>query len=132
MGVAIYVVLERELTEAEPLIIHMSGKALAGAMDDLEALAEELGVPSLLSFFGASSEEYEELLDDMVGAPDLAPPPEPWFSAAEGLRTVRALLARLRAPEEEFVDALTDLEDMERILAIAEREQVRFHVAMDI
>jgi hypothetical protein len=57
-------------------------------------------------------------------------PPEQWFPAAEGLRTVRALIEHVGANLNDFKQPnpiLRDLKAAEALLAAAEAAGVRFH-----
>jgi hypothetical protein len=57
-------------------------------------------------------------------------PPEQWFSAAEGLKTVRALAEYVTAKLNDFKQPnpiLRDLKAAETLLAAAEAAGVRFH-----
>jgi hypothetical protein len=62
--------------------------------DDLDALAGELGVPKLSSFFDntALADAYA---DEMEGA-DLPPVELAWFDASAGLQTLDAVIRALR------------------------------------
>jgi hypothetical protein len=62
-------------------------------------------------------------------------PPEEWFEASVGLKTVQELLAYLRAPQRRITraeDLIGDLEQIEQILRAADRAGVRFHLSLDI
>jgi hypothetical protein len=57
----------------------------------------------------------------------------PWFSPAEGLRTVRGLIRAIESSEElseRFYGAVWDLRDFECRLAYAERMGTRFHFSV--
>ena len=88
------------------------GKALAHA-DELEPIALSLGVTPFLKFYGGA-----------------------WRQPAKGLATVRALIAHVRANPSAVqsvpVDyVLSDLEEWERVLLVAEENKVRWHMAID-
>ena len=116
----------------------VNGKAIAHAEEKrLAAIMEALGVKSLVEFFSTVPEELSGLLgefEDEAGAvPGL--PEEEWFSAAEGLSTVTALLAYLRERKGELEDQdhiVSDLEEYERVLDALAREGVRWHLSIDI
>ena len=79
-------------------------------------------------FFSIDPEEAATFLDgegDDHG--ELVLPPEQYFSADDGLATVRALL-----PMPGAEPALRDLHDCERILSIAGEHGIGWHFAMDI
>jgi len=92
---AYYIVLQEKIPGIDA--IGLEGHALSRYGDQLETLATQAGVLSLMSFFSANE-------DDMVGAlgddtaEKLGPiPDEQWFSAEEGVRTIEALRAELAA-----------------------------------
>ena len=61
-------------------------------------------------------------------------PDEEWYSAAAGLKTVRGLMAHVRENPKKFKQSaalLEDLGELERYLAIADKEGVRFHLTPD-
>ncbi len=145
MSVAFFIVTEQPV---EGLDTFVDGKALAhcrpagvkargGRQADrhLEALAREAGVKPFMEFFSESPENIRELLDEVeVEAPDVEMPPEQWFSAAEGLATVRGLLSHLTAHPEATADAehvLEDLRQFETVLSQLDAAGVRWHLAVD-
>src|SRR5688572_4257478 len=89
MSAALYIVLERK----EPgLDTYVDGKALSRAEGELDTLAQSLQVTPLMKFFSVDPEELLAEVEGLGGeVPDEAPPEE-WFSATEGLVTVRKLL----------------------------------------
>jgi len=133
MSTALYVALEkRDAIDSE-----MDGKALSDAIEELNPLCSELGVKRLWEFYSENPEEMAEFLQDDDGnAEGQAFPlePEQWFSPAEGLLTVRALIDRLGengAEIERSDGVLGDLRQMERILVDAERSGIGWHLAVD-
>jgi hypothetical protein len=120
---AFYIVLEGE----HPLP-DVDGKGLARAWDALEPLCDLLGVASLMSFFSMSEATQRHF--DFEEAHLLQ---EEWFSATEGLKTVQSLLAYLQDHEVAGVSSntITDLQNFERALALAEQEDVRWHLSID-
>lgn len=135
MGLAWYISAEREVPGLDTFV---NGKAIAHAEEmRLAAIMEALGVKPLMEFFSSAPEELADLLgefEDEAGAvPQL--PEEEWFSAAEGLSTVTALLAYLRERRGELEDQdyiVSDLEEYERVLDALAREGVRWHLSIDI
>jgi hypothetical protein len=136
MGMAIYLVLEREVPEFD--VGEMDGKSLA------RALPEKKGhlLSELENFISVTEEQRAEFLQE---APDIAPdtiPPPQWFDAATGLAAVRRILLELQThPEaldasksqhEDFVERVTtDLRAMQRGLQLAVEQGARFHLALD-
>jgi hypothetical protein len=133
MGVAAYVVIEKEVPSATKLIRSIDGKALARALEELSSIAGSLNVAPLLAFFSASPEMVASVID--LDASDPSIPPEAWFDPTDGLKTADALLSQLRGGEDR-VDhqdgVVAELEAIRAILIIAREEETRFHMALDI
>ena len=121
MGTAYYIVLEQEIAGLDTT---MDGKILARMVEDLDEVAEELGVQPLSDFVSIDPETARELVEGEGEDLDLPPPAN--FSAADGLATVRALMTR---PEAE--PAMEDLEACERILIAAVEDGVGWHFEVD-
>ena len=126
MGAALYIALERQIPDFDPF---MGGKALSKASGQLDAIAKSLGVRPLTEFFSADPDVVAEFLDEGAEAP-----PQLWFSASEGLSTVRALHAYITAnpsaaPGPDMV--LGDLSDMERVLTTASEHTVGWCLQVD-
>jgi|GEM_PF-1894766 len=123
------VLLEEETPGIE--IAGGRGVALLYQQRQIDLLAERLGVTPLSRFFSRSPVEVAEYLSQQGLNPDEYDlPEEEWFSAEDGLATVRALLEALSAapqlvPQGDKV--IADLDDAERILALAALHGVRFH-----
>lgn len=145
MGVALFIAAERTV---EGLDTFVDGKALAhcrpagakkrlgrASMRRLEALSQEAGVRPLMEFFGESPEFVSEFLAEEGEEPDPGGlPPEQWFSAAEGLATVRGLLAYLTnhpGAAAEVDRLIEDLRQFEEVLSGLEDAGVRWHLAVD-
>src|ERR1700739_4860156 len=95
MAASMYIVVKGEDPGFD---IFVNGRALARHEDALEGVALRLGVRPLIEFFSADENSMALLIEEGAGNPDLLrclPPPQ-WFSAAEGLETVDALLTALR------------------------------------
>jgi hypothetical protein len=125
-----YVVLEREIPSFD---VYVNGQRLSKASDRLEKLAKQIGVRPLLSFFSPSREELTSILDG-VDPVDLRikSQKEQWFSAEDGLRTVRALMDSLRKTQSTNGEQLvTELRDFERVLLTAHEQDIGWHLAID-
>ncbi len=116
--------------------IFVNGRSLAANEDALEKIASRLGVKPLLDFFSADVNSMALLLDEGAGDPELVktlPPPQ-WFSPADGLATVRALLTELRQNPTSLGSAtltiVGELEEYENVLEKAERHKSRWHLAV--
>lgn len=106
----------------------MDGRALLDHIEQLDALAHQAGVKPLTDLAGADViAEYG--LDEDEDIPGYEPHDTQWFPAAEGLRTIRALIEQApRLPG----DVLDDLRDAERILSSAEERGQPFTFAYDL
>lgn len=127
MGSALYIVAEQKNLEVE---LWVSGKALARADFELQVVARELGVTSLMEFFSADRESLSAFID----AAGSGTAEEQWYSAAEGLKTVRELTSHLRAHNLRLTatdQVLADLADFERVLSYLDERNVRWHLAVD-
>jgi hypothetical protein len=98
--------------------------------EELDRLATESGLTSLLAFESYSPEDMDGFLDE----DDLADqPPAEWFSAADGLAAVNGLRAYLDAHPGALVgptDVPTYLSEMAVVLEAASRANVRFRLAI--
>lgn len=132
MAQAITITVEKEIPELAAYAKSGSGKALARELDRLDFAARvcHVSMPSSLL-----SESHTALAEQMKEA-GLDPakmrlPPEQWFSAAEGLKTIRALSEHVNAKLNDFKQPnpiLRDLKAAEGLLAAAEAAGIRFHL----
>lgn len=143
-------------------------EAMAQANDLLDRLAAAAGVPTLMDFFSMDPAEVDALFDELGLAaegeadPDPDPaaggipagpdpddgvpaledaPPEQWFAAADGLATVRALIASVEAipaPAEpdpfdpDPAAVLADLHQFAAILGHLDTAGIRWHLSVDL
>lgn len=136
MSLAYFIVPERVVPGLD---YSVDGKALAHFPEGvLNKLCSEAGARPLLEFCSQSPEEAMEFCEDNgIEAPPGGFPPEQWFDAADGLRTVRAMLAHPERLKQALrshwtLDAvLGDLGDFQRVLGELERAGVRWHLAID-
>jgi hypothetical protein len=124
MGVAYFIVLEREIAGLDTMI---DGKMLARTAEALDAIAPKLGVRPISEFISLDPEQAAEFLEgEGVGTDDIELPPLKQFSALDGLATVRALMS---LPEAQ--PAMHDLQDCERVLTAAGKHGVGWHLEVD-
>jgi hypothetical protein len=126
-----YIVLEKKIPNFD---VYVNGSALARDSDSLEKLARKIGVTSLLSFFSASPEEVNSLLEEgeTVESLGIKVPAKKWFSAKDGLNTVRNLINHLeKSQQPESKQAISNLKEFERVLEAANQSGVRWHLAID-
>jgi hypothetical protein len=116
--------------------IFVNGRALARHDDALEQVALRLGVKPLIEFFSADENSMSLLIEEGAGNPDLMrrlPPPQ-WYAAADGLTTVRALIAALEDDPQQLgtegSQVLAELEEYGRVLERAMRAGHRWHLAV--
>ena len=140
MGVSVYPVLNKEL----PGLIgtEVSGEALAGT------IFEEGSIFAVLQRFNSQSEEWlADFIAEQTGqvASTIEVPAEEWFAPQEGLQVVRSLLKQVRFrsqpgpltppkgwEEDRFTEGvMDDLQNLEKVLLLAEEHTARFHLASD-
>ena len=133
MPASLYIVVEGD----DPgYNIFVNGQALARNEDALERLAERLNVSPLLEYFSADENSMALLLEQGTGTPDLSRPlPKPlWFSALDGLLTVRALIDFLAttptALGSETLPVLGELRGYARVLRKTAKHGLRWHLAV--
>ena len=111
MGVAYYPEFEREIPGYDPSVA-VSGKAVARAMDQLEAICKRLGLTPLLDFYSESNEEAFDKIGEEV-PPDLRDEPIKWSEPELGLRTASGLIEHLTNHPDELPDVARVCEDLE-------------------
>jgi hypothetical protein len=125
---ALVIELEREV---DGLDRKMGGQCLCRALQRLDALAGQLGVDPPSSFWSEDPGQAAAIYDASgVESSNFMFPPLLLFPAGDGLTSVRALAAHVRAHPDSVPDApgvLRDLYDCERILSTAERCSVQWH-----
>lgn len=133
MAASLYIVVQGEDPGFD---IFVNGQALARNEDALEKLADHLGVSPLLNFFSADENSMALLLEQGAGNPDWARhlPQTQWFSASDGLLTVRTLLAYLVADPvalgSETLPVLHELREYQRVLHKAALRGLPWHLAV--
>ena len=133
MAASLYIVVEGEDPGFD---IFVNGHALARNEDALEKLAERLKVSPLLEFFSTDQNSMALLLEQGAGDPEWAshlPQPQ-WFSASEGLQTVRVLTQHLEmtpaALGSETQPVLAELSEYEHVLNKTALRGLRWHLAV--
>jgi hypothetical protein len=132
MALALTVTLEKELAvERAAYVKAGQGKALARESDRLDTAARAAGVTAITSLLSEDPAKLaEQLRLDGFDPSKMRLPAEQWFSAADGLKTVRGLAAHVGVKLNDFKQPhpiLRDLKSAEALLAAAERAGVRFH-----
>jgi hypothetical protein len=132
MALALTITLERELPEATAVYTKaVSGKALARESDRLDSAASRRGVTPITSMLSESQKALiEQMIEEGFDPTKMRLPPEVWFTAAQGLETVRALTAHVTGALNDFKQPnpiLRDLKAVEALLVTAEAVDVQFH-----
>ena len=133
MAASMYIVVEGEDPGFD---IFVNGRSMARHEDALERLALKLGVRPLIEFFSADENSMSLLIEEGAGDKDLIrrlPPPQ-WYSPAEGLKTVRALVDALQhEPQQlgsEGEQVLTELMEYAVVLEKTRARDLRWHLAV--
>ena len=133
MAASMYIVVEGEDPGFD---IFVNGRSLARHEDALERLALRLGVRPLIEFFSADENSMSLLIEEGAGDQELIrrlPPPQ-WYSAGDGLKTVRALLAALQdEPQQlgsEGEQVLSELLEYAQVLEKTRDREMRWHLAV--
>jgi hypothetical protein len=132
MALAFTISLERELPEAQAAYVKAGqGKSLAREETRLDTAARATKVQAITSLLSESPAALiEQLKAEGFDPTKMRLPPEQWFAAAEGLRTVRGLHEYVSANLNKFKQPhpiLRDLKSAEALLMAAEAAGVRFH-----
>ncbi len=135
MALAFVVTLERELADGGAAALAYAkagnGKALAREAERLDFAARRAGVAALTSLLSESQAALAEQLRAQGFDPaKMRLAPEVWFAAADGLKTVRGLIADVSGHLNDFKQPnpiLRDLRAAEGLLVAAEGAGVRFH-----
>lgn len=134
MAAATMVTLEKELPDPAAMQTYLkgkTGKALARESERLDTAARRKGVPAIYAMLSENQEALRRQMEAEGFDPsNMRLPPERWYTAAEGLKTVRALHEQVSANLNDFKQPnpiLRDLKAAEAILVAAEQAGVRFH-----
>lgn len=116
---------EKEVEFDTNLLLH--GEELFNALDEIERAPLPSGVIPLLDFVDkrGSAESY-----GVEPHPDAVPPYQ-WYSAGDGLATVRALREHFAADPDVVQygpELLADIEALETMLLSAQKSGSRFHL----
>jgi hypothetical protein len=134
MAQAIVVTLEKDLPDAAASATYTkagSGKALARESDRIDSAARRCSVAAITSLLSESQAALiEQLKADGFDPTKMRLPPEQWFAAADGMKTVRGLIQHVTANLNDFKQPnpiLRDLKAVEALLIAADAAGVRFH-----
>ena len=132
MALAIVVTLAKELPDAAAEYAKAkSGKALARESDRIDSAARRKSVTPITSMLSESQARLrEQMIAEGFDPSKMRLPPELWFPAADGLKTVRALIEHVTANLNDFKQPnpiLRDLKAVESYLSSAEEAGIQFH-----
>jgi len=132
MALAIVITLEKGLPEAlEAYAKAKAGKAIARELQKIDFAARCKNVTQPSSLLSESRAALEQQLREEGFDPaKMRLPAEQWYPAAEGLKTVRALIDYVNEKLNDFKQPnpiLRDLKASEALLAAAEQAGAGFH-----
>ena len=131
MALAIIVTLEKELPESAAYAKSGTGKALARESDRIDTAARRRSVAQMTAFLSESQAALiAQLKEDGFDPAKMRLPPEQWFDAAEGLKTLQALIEHVGANLNDFKQPnpiIRDLKAAEALLTAAAAAGVKFH-----
>jgi hypothetical protein len=136
MALALLVLLETKLPDAEAIYTKAAtGKALIREADRVDSTARRKNVTSLSAMLSENqSALIAQLIADGFDPSKMRLPPEMWYTAADGLKSVRAIAEYVNANLNDFKQPrpiLRDLQAIELLLTAAEAASVRFHFIKD-
>jgi hypothetical protein len=132
MPLAIVVTLEKEIPEAFAVYTKVaSGKALARESNKIDFAARRCNVTQMSAMLSESQAALiAQLKEEGFDPAKMRLPPEQWFPAADGLKTVRALITDVTAHLNDFKQPnpiLRELKAVEALLDAANSVGVGFH-----
>ena len=131
MPLAITVTLDRDVPAAPPPPKNATGKSLAREAEKLDFLARVAKVPQPSSMLSICRDALvAQLVADGFDPARMRVPPEVFHPAADGLRTVSALIAHLSAKPNDAKQPgaiLRDLKAIEATLSAADAAGAGFH-----
>lgn len=135
MPLAFTITLETDLPDARAAYLKAGlGKALAREIDKLDSAARRKKAPTLSEMLSENPAALaEQLRADGFDPGKMRLPPEQWFSAADGLKTVRALHEYVSENLNDFKQPnpiLRDLKSAEALLIAAGAGRFHFSKAV--
>lgn len=126
---ALYPAFEVTLPAADDF----NGRSLSHTLQELDELAASSALVALSGFIDARTMALEVLDEDQLPA---SCPPMQWYPAQEGLATVQGLLSFLeqypeRMPQQR-VAVIADLDQLAVLLQEAQKQDVGFHLLVDL
>jgi hypothetical protein len=131
MSVAYYIVLDKDDPGFETFV---NGKAVAHALEELDALCDQAGLPKLENFMGQSMDEFAELLDDDIELPAGEEFQATWFEPEDGIVFIDTLVQAIRSDPGAVSDreeVLEDLSEYKNVLTQTAAIAAKWHLAID-
>lgn len=129
MALAYIITLEKDLPEAAASA--KIGQALVRESDKLDLAARTVKVAAITNLLSESQAALiQQMKDEGMDPTKMRLPPEQWFDAAEGLKTVRGLIEYVNANLNNFKTPnpiLKALKTHEATLTAAGKAGVKFH-----
>jgi hypothetical protein len=129
MALAYIITLEKELPESAAAA--KIGAALARETDRLDLAARSAKVPAITELLSENqSALIQQMKDEGMDPTRMRLPPEQWYDAGEGLKTVRGLIEYVNANLNNFKlpnPILKALKSHEATLVAAQKAGVKFH-----
>jgi hypothetical protein len=131
MALAFVVTLEKEIPELAAYTKGKTGKAIGRESDKLDSTARRKGVETISAMLSESQAALRAQLEaDGFDPSKMRLPPELWFDAGQGVKTVQAISEYVVANLNDFKQPnpiLRDLKTAETLLAAAQAAGVKFH-----
>lgn len=131
MPLLITITLDKPIPELAAFSKGGTGKALARETDKLDSAAKRKDVSPITELLSESQAVLiEQMKADGFDPSKMRLPPEQWFPAGDGLKTIRALHVHVSANLNDFKQPnpiLRDLKAAETLLTAAESAGAKFH-----
>src|SRR3954466_7984180 len=119
MALALVITLEKELPESAAYAKAGAGKALARESDRLDTAARTVKVPALTAMLSESQAALiAQLKEEGFDPSKMRLPPEQWYAAAEGLKSIRPLIEHMGANLNNFKQPNPILRDLKAAEAL--------------
>jgi hypothetical protein len=135
MSSTVYIVFDKKVAGYEP--DDRCNLAYVFFEEQFKELARKIAVPPLTDFYSDDPDSLDSEIDDPIVREDLKKQlgPAKYFSPVDGLRSVRAILARLRKEPLQLSrpgrnlaeDLLNDLAEVNQALEKASEQGARFY-----
>jgi len=131
MSLAYYIVLDHQEPGFETFV---NGKAVAHAIDELDALCDKEGLTKLDDFMGQSVSELNELLDEEIEQPE-GEEGHRWFEPDTGIALIEALIEKIRFNPQIVTEpdaVISDFIEYKTVLVQAKAIKAQWHLAIDL